>query len=110
VGTVMVPGGVRALPTNIGHYAREEFAVVPETILQMGYQPVSSLRFFIGYNFLYMSNVLRPGGTIDTRVNAYQIPSLVYYNPALQAFHPVFQFHSDTFWAQGINAGIELKF
>jgi Putative beta barrel porin-7 (BBP7) len=36
--TVTTPGGLYALPGNIGHYTHDEFSVVPELGINVGYQ------------------------------------------------------------------------
>ena len=104
------PGGIYSQPTNIGHYSRETFAVVPEFNANVGYQITSFCRVFIGYTFLYTNTVLRAGGIIDPNVNATQIQSLTSFNAAAQATHPVFTFHDTDFWAQGLNFGVEFRF
>src|SRR5205085_3026875 len=59
------PGGLLALPTNIGHYSSDRFAVVPEASVVLGYQFTDGLRAFVGYTFLYWSDVRRAGDQID---------------------------------------------
>ena len=54
-----------AQPTNIGHYSRNVFAVVPEVGLSVGFEVTAWLRLSLGYNFLYWSDVVRPGEQID---------------------------------------------
>src|SRR5262249_15174735 len=54
-------GGLLAQPTNSGHFSRDQFAVVPEVGINVGYQVTEHLRAFVGYSFLYWSNVARPG-------------------------------------------------
>jgi Putative beta barrel porin-7 (BBP7) len=104
------PGGVLALPSNIGQYTRNQFAVVPEVNLNFGYQVTSFMRVFLGYDFLCLSTVLRPAQQIDTNVNTFGITSLAYYNPALVNSHPQFQAQGQSYWAQGLNFGLELKY
>jgi hypothetical protein len=98
--------GLLALPTNIGKYNRDLFGVVPEVGLNVGYQLTPCLRLFVGYNFLYWSNVARPGRQIDTVVNVSQLSGGTLVGPA----RPAFAFHGSNFWAQGVNFGLELKY
>jgi hypothetical protein len=102
-------GGLLALQgTNIGHYSRNRFAVVPEGTLTVGYQFTQCLRGFIGYNFLYWSDVVRPGQQIDLNVNrTFQPGSPI---PRTGAAVPAFSFNSSDFWAQGMTVGLELRF
>jgi hypothetical protein len=102
-----LPGGLLTAPTNIGHFSRDQFAVLPEACLKLGYQITPRIKAFVGYNFLYASNVIRPGNVIDTTVNVSQLPG----GPGLigQA-RPSILYHGSDFWAQGISIGLEFKF
>src|SRR5262249_21489944 len=68
-------GGLLALPSNIGQYSRDKFSVVPEVGFNLGYQLTEHLRVSVGYNFLYWTNVLRPGNQIDRVLDVTQIPN-----------------------------------
>ena len=76
-GTVThTTGGLLALPNaNIGTFHNSQFAVIPEVTLNVGYQITSHWRVFVGYDFLFLGNALRPGGTIDTTIDAARIPN-----------------------------------
>jgi hypothetical protein len=104
------PGGFLALPTNIGHHTRNQFAVLPEGRLAVGYQVTESLRAWIGYTFLYCSNVVRPGDQIDRVVNPTLLPTTGGAGVALPPARPAFSFHDSDFWAQGVSFGVELRF
>src|SRR5262249_20806933 len=67
-------GGLLALPTNIGHFEKSEFAVVPEGTINVGYQVNCHVRAYVGYTFLYWSSVFRPGDQIDLAINPTQLP------------------------------------
>lgn len=68
------PGGLLALPSNSGRFVNDEFTVVPELGVQLGYEVRCGLRVFVGYNLLYWSEVARPGEQIDLAINTTQIP------------------------------------
>ena len=75
-GTSVVPGGLYALPGgNIGRFTQNKFAVLPEAGVQLGYYLTPHWRLAVGYNFLYLSNVLRPGDQIDTGLDTNRIPN-----------------------------------
>ena len=102
-------GGLLVVPTNSGRLDRDAFTVVPEMELQLGYAVTNYLRLFVGYNFLYWSNVVRPGDQLDRVINPSQVPAfggLSLTGPARPA--PLFQ-QSD-FWAQGVTFGMDLRF
>jgi hypothetical protein len=87
--------GLLAQPSNIGSYSRDRFAVVPEATVRLGYQFTDHLRASVGYTFLYASEVVRPGDQID-RVQG--------------DGHPSFSFHGTSFWAQGLDCGLEFRY
>ncbi len=64
-------GGFLVRDTNAGRDTRDWFAVVPETLIQVGYQWTDHLSTFIGYDFLYISTVVRPADQIDSVVNQF---------------------------------------
>ncbi len=99
-------GGLLALPTNIGSYSRNEFAVVPEVGLRIGYQVTCNIRATVGYNLIYWSDVVRPGDQIDLVINPTQLPPGTLEGAA----RPAFNFNSSDFWAQGVSFGLELRF
>ncbi len=108
-----VPGGLLALASNSGHFHRDRFGVVPEVGLRVGYYITPNVRVFVGYDFLYWSNVVRPGDQVDTSVNVTQIPnfgSAPAFAPPSNLVRPIVPFRATGFWAQGINAGIEVRY
>lgn len=106
----VVGGGLLATATNIGRRSRERFAVVPELGLNFGYQFCEQVRLFAGYSFIYWSSVARPGDQIDPVVNVTQVPIHPSYGPLTGAARPVPLFQESSFWAQGINLGVEIRF
>jgi Putative beta barrel porin-7 (BBP7) len=102
-------GGVFAQPSNIGHTSRNAFALVPEGQLQIGYLLTRNIHPFIGYNFLYVSDVLRPGNQIDRNIN-FQTPVFIAPGTTVGPLAPLPAFRASDFWAQGVNLGVEIRF
>jgi hypothetical protein len=101
------PGGLLTQTSNIGRHTRDLFGVVPEVGLNVGYQFTNHLRAFVGYNFIYWNNVVRPGNAVDLRVNPNLIPPPNGLGgPSL----PAFAFRGSEFWAQGVTFGIEFRY
>ena len=98
-----LPGGLLALPSNIGTYSRNDFAAIPQFSLKVGYQWNCHLRTFVGYDFLYWNTVSRAGDQIDLRVDTNQLP------PGSAGDYQEFTYRDTTFWAQGISGGVELR-
>ena len=64
--------GVFTLPTNLGMHETNQFSVVPEIGLTLGYDVTQRLRATFGYTFIYWSNVLRPGDQVNTDLSPSQ--------------------------------------
>jgi hypothetical protein len=101
--------GVFAQPSNIGHFSRDVFAVVPEGQVQFGYQLTERIHPFLGYSFLYLSDALRPGNQVSHNINP-QNPVFIAPGTTVGALAPLPSFHSSSFWTQGINFGIEIRY
>jgi hypothetical protein len=106
----VLPGGLYALPTNMGRYTSSVFAVVPEGTVKVGLRLGDCGRVYVGYNFLYLSDAVRPGDQIDRSLNTAQIPTV---NPS-GSFGPPdsprpLVTRSD-FWLQGLIIGLETRY
>ena len=114
--TTVFPGGLLALPgANIGSYNIDRFSFVTEQTLNFGYQLRPWCRAFVGYNFLFWTNVMRPGDQIDRVVDVTRIPRFL--PPPIAATiapvvppRPMVLFRQTDFWAQDIQLGVELKY
>lgn len=109
---LVVPGsGLFVQPSNLGRFNRYRITVVPEVNVTAGYQVTSYLRIFGGYDFLYLSKVLRPGYQINTGINVSQtVQNAIAGNAVSPGILPTATFLSSDFWAQGLHTGIELRF
>jgi hypothetical protein len=104
------PGGLYALPSNIGRYTSSEFGVVPEGTVKLGLKLGDTARVYVGYNFLYLSAAVRPGDQIDRTLDPTQVAAL---NPG-GAFggldRPRVPFVRSEWWAQGLIIGWESRY
>jgi hypothetical protein len=113
---VSVPGqapasydaGVLAQKTNIDGtpYQRNDFSVIPEFGLTLGYDLTCRLKATFGWSFLYWSSVMRPADQIDTNLNPTQFPPGTLRGVPSPAFRPVMT----DFWAQGLNVGLDYRY
>jgi hypothetical protein len=111
VPTTVAQGGLLAQTTNIGHFERDDFAVVPEFTINFGYQVTCHLRAYVGYTFLYCSSVFRPGDQIDVELNPTRFPtSPPTTTPPVGPARPAPILRDTDFWAQGLNFGLELRY
>ncbi len=100
------PGGLLALPSNMGVHNADQFSVIPELGVTFGYDLTCHLRATAGYTFIYWSNVSRPGDQIDLNVSPAQFPG----PGQTTATRPAFTQHTSDFWAQGFNVGLDYRF
>lgn len=104
------PGGLLALPTNIGLQSRSRFTYVPEVDLNFGYEVTTHLRVYLGYSFLYWSSVIRPGDQLSTTVNKSQLPTSTSFGPLFGPAQPAPKFVETDFWAHGLNCGFAVRY
>ena len=78
-----VPGGILALPSNMGTYNKSHFSVIPEVDFKVGYNFTQQVSAYVGYNFLYWSDVARSGQQIPTSVDTRQIPGVPGFTPGV---------------------------
>jgi hypothetical protein len=100
------PGGFLALPTNMGNYHRNVFAVVPRLGIKLGYNVLTNLKLHVGYDLIYTNTVVRPGNQIDFGLNTSQALG----NPLVGPARPAPFFNSSDLFVQGLDAGAELRF
>ena len=114
--TVTVPGlapqvfrgGLLATGPNLGDFKHSKFSVVPELTLNAGYWILPNLKVQVGYNFIYWTDVLRPGNQIDSVINLSNVPN----GPpvgASSAVRPVPLFNQSDLLVHGVQFGVELR-
>lgn len=103
------PGGLLALPTNIGRYTQNRFAVLPEVGIKVGVDVTQNLRLFVGYDFIYLSSVVRPGEQIDVNVNPTFIPTSAGPGTGTGPRQPTVLFRTNDYWVQGLTFGLQYR-
>ncbi len=109
--TVTRGGGVLSQPTNLGRFANHNFTLVPEITANLGWRLTPRLTATVGYNFLYVSRLFRAAEQIDG-VDGRQIFGSTLFIPNAQPapIQPLPQGGTSTFWAQGLNLGLEFSY
>ncbi len=112
---ITFPGGYLVQVSNGLPNRRDEFAVLPEIILKGGYQLAKCCKLYLGYNFLYLSNVARAPQQADSVINPTTTttfgalaPPFPFVNNRM-AF-PTYRGNSTDFWIQGVTFGFEMRF
>jgi hypothetical protein len=104
------PGGLLALPSNIGRRTRDVFSVVPEVDLNLGYQINRNFRVYAGYSFIDWDNVSRPGSQLSSTVSTQQLPTSAAFGPLVGPAQPASVLRRTDFWAHGVNLGLAVHF
>ena len=97
--------GLLALGSNIGDYQQDEYGVIPEARITLGYKLSNSTQLTIGYSVIYWSQVVLAGEAIDTAINPTQLTGALVGDA-----RPRFNFTDTSFWAQGLNFGVNVRF
>lgn len=105
-------GGYLALPSNSGTKKRTQFSVIPEVELNVGYNVTECLALTLGYNFLYVTNVLRAPNQLNSTVNPTQSSLYEFIpDPVLVGDpQPQHRLKSSDMWVQGVNVGLVYTF
>lgn len=126
---VTLPGGVFAEPTNSGNYKKREVAALVEASFRGTCYVTSNIKLSLGYRFLWLNKIARPGDQIDRRINT-TLTALgnasretVGTGPGPIAFGspgpapapegpnaPKFNAKTSNFWMQALCIGIEIDF
>jgi len=108
--TLFEPGGLYTQVSNLGHYIRDRLAYSAEVDLRLGFQITQHAEVFLGYTFLYWSDVVRPGEQVNRNIDPRQEPSNLAFDRPPQPAEPFRVFRSTDFWAQGLSAGWSFAF
>jgi hypothetical protein len=100
-------GGILAQNSNIGTFQRGQFSVLPEFGVNLHRRIGACWRLNVGYTLLIVTNVVRPGDQIDTRLDPNQFPPPATSGPFT---FPAFAFRDSDIWLQGVNVGLEYNF
>jgi Putative beta barrel porin-7 (BBP7) len=92
------PGGVFTSPTNLGTFHYNNFSVVPQMQIKLGYDITRNLRATIGYDAIYWTGVLRPGNQIDHVIDS-----------GAAAIHPAPRSNRSDLWAHGFSVGLQYR-
>ncbi len=94
---VTAPGGFLAQTSNSGVYQHNQFSVVPELGLNLGYDLTPRVRLVAGYTLIYWSGVARTGDQIDVNLVPPQFPP----PQTTTNLFPQFRFVTSDSWRKG---------
>ena len=102
----IVPGGLLAQASNIGQREKQSFSAIAEFGFNLRRRFTPRVMGTFGYTFLYCSEVARVGDQLDLSINTTQIPPGTLSGEA----RPSPRLETTSFWAQGLNVGLEVAF
>lgn len=128
-GNETLAGGIFTQPSNTGALRKTPFAYSFETRVNSLLEITKNWTIDIGYTFLWISKVFRPGNQIDRNINSTRTaladasrattgigPGPIPFGTPLSAPAPEGEtapkvlFRQSSFWAQGLSVGIRLNF
>lgn len=99
-------GGLFSQETNIGRHDNNEFGVIPEFNINLGYAVTPNVDFTVGYTFIYINSVVRAGTAIDRVVDEGLLSDL----DPINSNRPQVNFEDTSYHIQGLNLGITARF
>lgn len=106
--------GLLFSPYDVGRHSRNQFGLIPELNLKLGYRLFDRLKITAGYDFLMMANVLRASN--QTQLIPYTTQSnysgmAVQQQTSSQTIQiPAFTFDNSNLIINGLNVGMQLDF
>jgi hypothetical protein len=97
-GGAITPGGTFATAANSGAFTRDEFSVLVDAGGRIGFDITGGVQVYVGYNFLYLSDAVRPFNQVTPPA------------AAVAGAAPSVPFNSSYFWAQGLSVGLNVRY
>jgi hypothetical protein len=105
----IVAGGLLSSPGDQGKHSRDQIAFVPEINVKLGYLITSNFRAYVGYDFLYLASVVRPGDQTGVSSST-TVATVAGTTTQIAVTQPAFRFNDTDVWVNGINFGVELRY
>ncbi len=102
-------GGLFANASNIGNHSSDEFGLLTDLNATLGFQITPWLVATVGYNFIHLNDVARPGKQFDGRVDGATIPASANFG-GVSSGSPAFTLRQEDFYVHGLNFGFMLRY
>jgi hypothetical protein len=99
-------GGMLAVDSNIGQHNSNDWIVVPELGATLGWNLTPNIRFRVGYDVFFWSNVTRASDQVDLFINPNQFPPF----KGGGIVTPIFPLIRSDLCVQALNLGLEFRF
>jgi hypothetical protein len=101
--------GILSNPADIGRHRRDRIGLVAEGIFNVGLLITPCLRGYVGYEFMHIQKVLRPGDQTNAS-SASSTYTVLQNNIAVSQVQNGFNFKESDIWVQGITLGLEVRY
>jgi hypothetical protein len=108
--TLTVPGGLFAVGGLLGHNTVSRFAVLTDITGKVGVQLTAGCRVTVGYNFLYLNTVARPGLELRETVSPRFVPASQAFGSTSGPAAPFPANDRTDYVAHGIVLGLEFRY
>ena len=95
---------------NIARYTTNRFTLTTQVGTSLGIKLTDHLRAAVGYQFLYLNNVARPGSQLDSTINPRVVPVSSAFGSLSGPSGPRPTFDRDSFYAHGATIQFELVY
>jgi hypothetical protein len=99
-------GGILALGSNSGVFHSDDWVIVPEAGVTLGYALTNNIVFRVGYSFLYWTDAARASNQVSTNLNPNLFPPAISGGPT----SPTFTLQKSDIFVQTLNLGVEFRF
>ena len=106
--TTLSPGGLLALPSNIGRFRRDQFTVGSELEGNMNVPITKNLAFNLGFALWFWNRVVRPSDQIDRDIDVNQLPNFGGNPNRNNLSRPGVPYTQSTYYILGFNTGFEV--
>jgi len=103
-------GGLFANASNIGSYRQDNFGILTDVNATFGFNFTSWLTGTVGYNFIHLSSVARPGNLYSGRVDPSLVPLSATYGTSAAGPAERFSYRQDDFFTHGLNFGLNFRY
>jgi hypothetical protein len=108
--TATALGGSLIVASNTGRLTRTECATVSELNVKLGYRVTRRVGVFVGYDFLFLSDAVRPADAVQAGINPNQMPTAPNFGIPFGPVAPAHAITSSDFLLHAFNGGILVTF
>lgn len=102
-------GGLLSSANDAGSHSRNRIAFASDGHVKVGYRITPNWRAYVGYDFMYLSTVLRPGDQTGLSSSTIQVTVAGTTNQ-FGVSQPAYRSQATDLWINGISVGMDIRF